>query len=201
MNNNMENLTYTTEFEELLKAESEKAEAMWVMHQMSHLYYSRLSMLVNVPVIVLSAFGGFLNALDAFPNSNIYLGVLSVLVAIIKTLDSYFDWTKKSEGHRIVGLAYAKVAKLIQIQLALQRDCRIRARDLYDVITNDIQNLRDQEHCIVDGIISKFQKKYGDEPTSKPTIANGLTRIVINSSPPAPAPPQQAQLELNIATA
>lgn len=186
MNNNMENLTYTHEFEELLKAESEKAEAMSVMHQMSHQYFSRLSMFVNVPVIVLSSFGGFLNALDAFKNANIYLGVLSVLVAIIKTLDSYFDWTKKSEGHRIVGLAYAKVAKLIQIQLALERECRIRARDLYDVITNDIQNLRDQEHCIVDGIIAKFQSKYGDEPTAKPTIANGLTRIVINSPQPAP---------------
>lgn len=177
-------LSYTNEFEQLLKSEAEKAESMGVLHQMSFVYFSRLSNWVNVPVIVLSSFTGLFTALAIFPSSNLILGALSIAIGIIKTLDNYFDWTKRSESHRIVGLAYGKISKLIQIQLALERSRRMTAKDLYAVITHDVQNLKDQEHPITRGIIEEFKRKYKDEPTSKPTIANGLTVVKINQSEP-----------------
>lgn len=175
-------LSYTDEFEQLLKSESEKAESMSILHHMSFLHFNRLSNLVNVPVIVLSSFTGLFTALAIFPNSNLILGTLSIVIGIIKTLDNYFDWTKRSESHRIIGLAYGKISKLIQIQLALERSRRIIAKDLYQVITNDLQNLKDQEHPITKKIIDDFKLKYKDEPTSKPAIANGLTVVTINKS-------------------
>jgi len=175
------NIEYTDEFELLLKAEGEKAEAMSILHMKGHNYFNTLSVAINIPVIVLSSFIGFLSTLELFPEQNIFLGIMSILVGVLKTLDSFFDWTKRGEAHRLTGLNYAKISKFIQLQLCLEKDVRINASDLYDVIVNDLQNLKDQEPIITDSIIMQFKKQYGDtHATALPTICNGLTKITIN---------------------
>jgi len=177
-------MEFTDELEELIKQESEKAECMSLLHQMSHIKYNKLSIVINVPVIVLSSLIGFLSNINMFDKQNILLGAVSLLISIIKTMDSYFDYTKKSESHRMVGLNYNKISKLIQIQLSLDREHRISPDDLMVVITNDLQNLRDSEPVIDRDIIKMFNDKYHEEPGAKPSITNGLTTIKIVKSKP-----------------
>jgi len=174
------NVSYTDEFENLLKAESEKSEAMSILHTMSSQKYNNLSIFINIPVIIVSSLIGFLSPITLFENQAIFLGALSIIVAILKTIDNYFDWTKKGEAHRITGLNYAKISKFIQIQLSLEKECRIIANDILTVIISDLQNLKDSEPSISQSIITKFNEKYKDENTAKPPITNGLTRVVIN---------------------
>jgi hypothetical protein len=184
-------VSYTNEFESLLKDESEKAEAMSILHLMSHSYLNRLSVGVNIPVIILSSLIGFLSPLELFDKQAILLGALSIVVAIAKTIDSYMDFTKRTETHRVIGLNYSKISKFIQIQLSLEKECRINAKDLLDYIQNDLQNLKDQEPMISQKIIAQFNFRYKDEPTSKPSITNGLTTVKINKqSMSAPASPE-----------
>jgi hypothetical protein len=184
------NVSYTNEFESLLKDESEKAEAMSILHSMSHAHFNKLSVGVNIPVIILSSLIGFLSPLTLFNDQAILLGALSIIVAIAKTVDSYMDFTKRTETHRVIGLNYAKISKFIQIQLSLEKDCRINAKDLLDYIQNDLQNLKDQEPIISQKIIQAFNIRYKSEPTSKPSITNGLTVVKINkqlaSAPSSP---------------
>ena len=184
------NVSYTNEFETLLKDESEKAEAMSILHAMCHAHLNRLSVGVNIPVIILSSLIGFLSPLELFEKQTILLGALSIVVAIAKTIDSYMDFTKRTETHRVIGLNYAKISKFIQIQLSLEKDCRINAKDLLDYIQNDLQNLKDQEPIISQKIVNRFNIKYKDEHTAKPSITNGLTVVKINkglvSAPPSP---------------
>jgi hypothetical protein len=174
------NVSYTDEFENLLKAESEKSEAMSILHTMSSQKYNTLSIFINIPVIIVSSLIGFLSPITLFENQAIFLGALSIIVAILKTIDNYFDWTKKGEAHRITGLNYAKISKFIQIQLSLEKECRILANDILTVITSDLQNLKDSEPSICQDIITKFNEKYKDENTAKPPITNGLTKVIIN---------------------
>lgn len=173
-------VAYTNDFEYLLKDESEKAESMSILHSMCHARLNRFSIGINIPVIVLSSLIGFLSPLSLFNEQTILLGALSITVAIAKTIDSYMDFTKRTETHRVIGLNYAKISKFIQIQLSLEKDCRINAKDLLDYIQNDLQNLKDQEPLISDSILHDFNLKYKNDQTSKPSITQGLTVVKIN---------------------
>ena len=98
----------------------------------------------------------------------------------MKTVDNFFDFTKRCETHRMTALNYMKISKWIQIQLSIERDCRVIAGDLFTIINNDLQNIRDAEPAIPKQTILDFNQQYGDEPTCKPAITNGLTKIHIN---------------------
>lgn len=176
-------VSYTDDFELILKQEAEKAESMSILHSKANAKFQKFSTGINIPVIVLSGSIGFLNALSLFGDQNIFLGAVSIFIGLLKTMDSYFDYTKRSETHRMVSLAYYKISKFIQLQLSLKRECRIDATDLYKLIVNDIQNIKDSEPLIPPDIIKEFNIQYEKEITCKPNICNGLTDIHINKSP------------------
>lgn len=176
------NIEYTNEFEELLKQEAEKCESMSILHSKAYNKFNNLSTIINIPVIIISSIVGFLNPIPLFIDQNIILGAISLCVAVIKTLDSYFSWTQRSETHRLTSLNYSKISKFIQIQLSLERSNRISAKDLYNCITNDIQNIKDSEPLIPSDVITEFNKKYSNYNTSKPNIVNGLTEVKINNN-------------------
>lgn len=173
-------LDYTNEIETLFRQESEKSEGMGILHQKSHKKYNLFSVLINIPVIVLSSVVGFLSTINMFPEQNYMIGALSIFIAIIKSAESYFSWTQRCESHRMVGLSYMKISKLIQIQLSLDRQHRIRAEDMLKVVQNDLQNLRDSEPIIDDDVIKDFNEQYKNENTAKPAICNGLTQVIVH---------------------
>jgi hypothetical protein len=179
---NLSNIRYTDDFELLLKEEAEKAEAMSILHANCYAKFSKFSIFINIPVIIISSVIGFLSPLNLFTDQNIMLGGISIIVAILKTFDSYFDFTKRCETHRMTSLSYAKISKYIQLQLSLEKNCRFNAKDLYDIINNDLQNIRDAEPLIPKDIINEFNLKYKNETTARPAITNGLTCIKINKT-------------------
>ena len=181
-------ISYTEDFETLLKDEGEKCEAMSILHSRCHSRYNYFSIFINIPVIVLSSVIGFLSTINLFDNQEIFLGALSITVAIMKALESYFSWNTRSETHRVMGLGFSKISKFIQIQLSLEREVRIQASDLLDIITNDVQNLFDQQPIIPDKIIREFNIRYKSDLTTKPPITNGLTHIKINRNLLSPKP-------------
>lgn len=179
-----QNIFYTDDFEILLKEEGEKSEVMGLIHNQSSQKFKKYSNLLNIPVIVLSSCVGFLSAVPFIPYQSYVLGSVSILIAILKTIDSYYGFSTRSETHRMVSLNYNKISRLIQVQLSLDRECRIPPQDLYNLITHNIQNLKDSEPDIPDDIILWFKKKYDGEDTNKPNICNGLTNIKIHEHKP-----------------
>ena len=171
---------YSDAFEHLLKNEAEKAESMYILHQNSFRKYNKLSMITNIPVIVLSAIIGFMSPITMFDNQNIFLGCLSVICGIIKTIDSYMDFTKRSQTHYLTGLNYKKISKFIQIQLSLEKSVRVSPNDILKYITTDLENIANSEPCIPKDVIARYNFKYNKYKTSKPAICNGLTNVIIN---------------------
>lgn len=188
-------ISYSDEFEHLLKEEAERCESYSILHSKCHSRYSNLSVMINIPVIVLSSLVGFLSTINLFDGKEIFLGALSICIAIGKSFESYFSWTQRSETHRVIGLNYAKLSKYIQIQLSLEQEVRIRPEDLLDIITNDIQNLKDQEPLIPKKIIREFNEQYKNDRTKKPNICNGLTSVEINKKLLSPKPSNLKKIE------
>jgi hypothetical protein len=111
------------------------------------------------------------------------LGIASVFVGVIKSLDSYFQLAQRSERHRLVSLQYGQLCRKLSVELALERDVRENAKDMLNMIRTDIKNLEEIAPIIEDDIINKYKDKYpkvDGEKIKRPALTNGLTEVIVN---------------------
>lgn len=175
---------YDDDLENLLKGEAEKAESLSILHRISHEKFNRYSNAINIPVIVGSSAIGFATGVKIeYEDINIILGIFSVIIGCIKALDSYFQLAQRSERHRIVSLQYAQICRKIAVELALERNVRVEAKEALNMIRTDIKNLEEIAPIIPDDVIEVYKTKYpkvDGERVKRPNITNGLTEIVVN---------------------
>jgi len=177
-------IDYNKDLEYLLKDNAEECESLGILHRASYEKYNRLSNYINIPVIILSSAIGFATGIDiGYEKMNIILGIGSIFVGIIKSIDTYFQLGKRSESHRLCSLQYQQIHKKIQIELALKRPQRQTAKDMMTVIKTDIKNLQDISPLIDQDIINAYNERYGKYTTvKKPNFVNGLTEVVVNDT-------------------
>ena len=153
-------ITYNTELEQLLKENSEECESLSILHRMSYEKYNKRSNYINIPVIILSSAIGFITGIDlAYDQMNIILGVGSVFVGIIKSVDTYFQLAKRAESHRICSLQFSQISKKLQIELTLHRKQRATAENMMNIVKTDIKNMQDIAPLIDDDIIELYNQK------------------------------------------
>ena len=175
-------ITYNTELEQLLKENSEECESLSILHRMSYEKYNKRSNYINIPVIILSSAIGFITGIDLqYDRMNIILGVGSVFVGIIKSVDTYFQLAKRAESHRICSLQFSQISKKIQIELTLHRRQRATAENMMNIVKTDIKNMQDIAPLIDDDIIEIYNGKYRRyKRVKKPNFVNGLTEVKVN---------------------
>jgi hypothetical protein len=178
----MEPINYNRDLEQLLAQSAEECESLGILHLASYEKYNLLSNYINIPVIVLSSGIGFITGIDLnYDKMNIILGIGSVFVGIIKSIDSYFQLGKRAEAHRLCALQYTQINKKIQIELSLCREQRQTAKDMLSIIKTDIKNLQDISPIIDKEIIKEYNVKYGKyNNVKKPNFVNGLSEVKIN---------------------
>jgi len=180
----LQEITYSKELEKLLKNQAEQAESYSILHNLSYEKYQFRSNIINIPVIVLSSVIGLLTGMN-IQNDDMFiiLSTGSIFVSVIKSIDSYFQLQKRSEGHRICSLQFSQIFNKIQIELSLSRDQRQNPKDMLALIKTDLKNLFDIAPLIDADIISKYNGLYKNETgVSKPPITNGLTHIVVQDT-------------------
>lgn len=177
-------ITYNTNLEKLLKENSEECESLSILHRMSYEKYNTRSNYINIPVIILSSAIGFITGIDLqYAQMNIILGVGSVFVGIIKSVDTYFQLAKRAESHRICSLQFSQISKKMQVELTLHRNQRMTAENMMNIIKTDIKNMQDIAPLIDDDIINMYNAKYRKyKRVKKPNFVNGLTDVVVNSN-------------------
>ena len=183
-------IDYNTDLEYLLKIHAEECESFSILHRYSYEKYNERSNYINIPVIILSSAIGFATGIDiGYDNMNIILGVSSIFVGIIKSIDTYFQLGKRSESHRLCSLQFQQINKKIMIELSLKRDQRISAKDMLQIIKTDIKNLQDIAPLIDEEIVKIFKKNYGEPDAISgkitfnahtPNLCNGLTEVTVN---------------------
>jgi hypothetical protein len=177
-------ITYNTNLEKLLKENSEECESLSILHRMSYEKYNRRSNYINIPVIILSSAIGFITGIDLqYDKMNIILGVGSVFVGIIKSVDTYFQLAKRAESHRICSLQFSQISKKMQVELTLHRNQRMSAENMMNIIKTDIKNMQDIAPLIDKDIINIYNAKYRKyKRVKKPNFVNGLTDVVVNTN-------------------
>jgi hypothetical protein len=115
--------------------------------------------------------------------ANVCIGVVSLSVGVLNTIQSFFGWAKRSEAHRISAITYQKIYRFILIELALPRTERMVAANMLKIVRDQCDRLQETSPQIPDTVIDAFKAKFGDTTpgVKKPEITNGLDPIHVYS--------------------
>jgi hypothetical protein len=188
MEDTKHDITWNSQLERILSDEGERSLCFQWLHSKSEKWYSKLNTYLSLPVILMSTVAGSasIGSQSLFGESSsapIAIGCVSLAVATLNTVGSYFGWAKRSESHRIASLTYSKVYRFILIELALPRDERISAKDMLKIVRDQCDRLQETAPPIPDNIIDEFKKKFESTTPNvkKPEITNGLDPIIVHS--------------------
>jgi hypothetical protein len=178
-------MEFNSQIESVIADEGEKALSYYWLHSKSQKKFSRLSNLINIPVIILSTLAGASSIgseslFQGFPQASVIIGLVSIIVGILSTLQSYFNFEKTAESHRISSIQYYKVYNFIKIELSLPRHQRTKMEDFLKIIKEDLERLKEISPLIPDGVIKEYKLNFNIEDykeISKPEICNGLSQI------------------------
>lgn len=182
-----DNVDWTVILEEYFSSSGEKAHCLAWCHKQAEALYSKRRNWIDIPAIMLSSVIGFLNAgsssmFDDAKISSIALGVGSLAVGILQTVNTYFNWSKRAEGHRISAIQYAKLYRFLKIEMALPRSQRMSPHDLLKKVKDDYDRLQEISPLLPEQVVDDFKKKFSDAKyaeISKPEETNGLEKITV----------------------
>jgi hypothetical protein len=182
-----DNVDWTSILEEYFSSSGEKAHCLAWCHKQSESLYSYKRNWIDLPVIIGSAIVGFLNAGSSsmFEDpkiSSIALGIGSLSIGILQTVNTYFNWSKRCEGHRIAAIQYSKLYRFLKIEMALPRNQRMLPNDLLKKVRDDYDRLQEISPLLPDSVIEDFKKKFSIDKyndISKPEETNGLEKITV----------------------
>lgn len=184
--NNQTVIHWTLEIENTTASIAERCLCYRWLHDRCQKKYSSLNSYLTIPTIVLSTLSGVgsVGSASLFNGatwSNLLIGFISILVGILNTINNYFAYAKRSEGHRISSITYAKIYENLRIELSLPRSERISASLILNTIRTETERLNEISPQIPDDIIKEFQIKFKDnKDVSRPEITNGLDPIEVN---------------------
>ena len=179
--------------EQLMAKWADVATCYRWLHDRADKKYSRLSMSINIPVIILSTLTGAANfAVGSFiPPEDVTmknyvsagLGGLSIVAGIITTLGNFFQYAQKSEANRVAGIAWGKFQRLVSVELAISPDDRLDAMDFLKICRQDLDRLIEQSPPISEDIIKMFEKEFHSVPNLKvPDICHGIEHTHVYNS-------------------
>ena len=184
---------WTDECEELLREWSEKANCYRWLSSKCEKKYRRYYYSLSIPVIILSTLTGVANAgMGSYvseggqKNATAVIAGTNIFCGILGTLSNFLKLSETMESHRIQGIAWSKLGRQIQIELALDRKRRQNAHDFLKISRAEYDRLIESSPTIDDDIIRSFKstfKNYKELDISVPNICNGLDRVSIFRTP------------------
>jgi hypothetical protein len=184
-NGETKSIHWTEMLEEYFASTGEKAHCLSWCHKQAEAMYSKRKTWIDLPVIVISGVTGFLSAgsttMFSDPaTSSVALGVASLFVSVLNTAGSYYGWAKRSEGHRISAIHYARLYRFISVELSLPRDERMDPANFLKYVKDQYDRLQEISPLLPPEVIADFSKKFANEKEiSKPEEANGLEKITV----------------------
>jgi hypothetical protein len=186
----LEGVSWTERLEEYFASSAEKAHCLSLLHKQSEALYSGRKTFIELPVIVGSAVIGFLNAgsTTMFQDpkiASVALGVGSLVVSVLQTINTYFSWSKRAEGHRIASIQYSRLYRFLSIEMSLPRGERLPPSDLLKQTKDTYDRLQEISPLLPALILGEFRKRFDKETEiSKPEEANGLERVLVYQENP-----------------
>jgi hypothetical protein len=183
--------------ESVVRKSAEHALALAWTHEASQRWCASWNTKLMFPSIILSALIGVGSVgseqVLPFQGASTLVGIASITVGILQTIQNYFAFAKRSESHRIASLQYNKLHALLSLQLSLPRRERKAASEVIDILRTESEKLSDVAPLFPNSVKQMFQKKFGSiENYSIPFILNGLERVEITTLEYPPPTPEAA---------
>ena len=184
---------WTPEQERLMGKWADVAGCYRWLHDRSEKKYTKLNMLITIPVIILSTLTGTANfALDSFIERDNYaaksyaqatIGGISIFAGILTTLGNFLRFAQGSEAHRVASVAWGKFQRQITVEISIHPNDRMDCMDFLHICRQDLDRLIEQSPPIPDDVIDMFEKEFKDVPNlNRPDICHGLEHTVPFSS-------------------
>lgn len=167
--------------EAVVKREAEEAEVNHWLHHHASLWSSRRNDLLQIPSIILATITGFASATSEVPP--VIIGTCSLVVGVLNTLNSYFKFSQRSEGHRIISQLYLKLYKNIQTELALPINQRTPAEILLKDLRDKMARISETAPVLPESVVASFKEKFKGIKSAVPIVANGIDPIEIYRAP------------------
>ena len=180
------NITWTRKLEHYFSSTGERANCMSWSHAQAEKIFSFRTTLIDLPVIVLSSVTGFLSVGSATlfqgagSSASSALGAVSLFVAVLNTLGTYFSWSKRAEAHRIASIHFAKLYRFISVEMSLPREERTTPSEFLKYTKEQYDHLNEMSPALPEEVVKSFHRMFNDEDLkdiSVPEQMNGLEAI------------------------
>ena len=165
-------------YEVILKKEAEQSESLFWLHNKASILATKNNDYIQIPSIILQTITGFLSATNGLVPS-LALGAFSIFTGILTTVLSYYKFSARAEGHRVVAQLYMQIYKKLEVELALPISQREDPQILLKEVRDKLSKISEVAPDIPEIVINMYKQNFKDNTTSKPIIANGLDIIEI----------------------
>lgn len=176
----MDKAEWSSGLEHLLKAEGEKCLSYFWLHGAAESYFGVCNTGLALPVIVLSTLSGAMS-IGGLGIPATAVGFVSIGVGILQTINNFFGFSARAEGHRVAKISYGKLHRFLSVELSLPREQRMMAADLLKYVREQMERLLEIAPAIPANSLARYKKQFVGTEVSHPVETNGLDAIEVNS--------------------
>jgi len=138
-----------------------------ILHEKSHKFYKRKNYYFNVPIIILSTLTGMSNLaissilpLQYNTLAQVCIGSVNMIVSVLSTLLTYFQYPALEIKHQQASLAYGRMVLDLSTELRLERHKRNDCRTVLKHTKQEFEKLMEQSPLLKKHIIQSFKREY-----------------------------------------
>lgn len=157
----------------------------WI-HKQAETMYSRRTIFIDLPTIIIGAVNGFISVgskqifqEDAY--APVYIGMVSLFVSLLNTISSYFSWGRRAESHKLASNSYSRLSRMIYVEMNTKpRTERMQPHKLLEYVQGNYNSLCENSPLIPQPIVKLFTGQFsGLKDFSLPEETNGLHSISV----------------------
>lgn len=178
-------ISWHSAIEDYFAGIGERANSLSWAHKQAEAKYSALRAWIEVPCICLGVLNGAVSvgSQSLFGNSefaSVGVGAVALITALLGTINSYYAWGKRQEGHRIAAVQYGKLFRDMSVMLSLPRGERPEPTTMLTQVKQQYDQLAETAPIIPAPIIAAYRAKfYKLKDIHHPEDMNGLTAITV----------------------
>jgi hypothetical protein len=163
----------------------ERANSLAWAHKQAESKYAAARAYIEVPCICLGVINGAVSVGSSSlfgdsPYASVGVGAVALITAMLSTINSYYAFGKRQEGHRIASVQYGKLFRELAVVLSLPRSERTDPTTLLTSVRDQYDRLAESAPILPKDIIAAYRAKfYRMRDIHHPEEFNGLTPILV----------------------